>query len=85
MFEDDNFDDYNVDIQLSPERGRSPPASPSPLHGFPSPTGPTSSDASAVMSDASAVMQSEGEGMSQPSVQVFGGLLQSLAYHCPFF
>ena len=78
MFEDDNFDDYDVDIQLSPERGRSPPASPSPLHGFPSPTGHTSSD-------ASAVMQSEGEGMSQPSVQVFGGLLQSLAYHCPFF
>jgi len=67
MFEDDNFDDYDVDFQLSPERGWSPPPSLSPLHGFPSPTGPSS--------DASAVMQSEGEGMSQSSVQVFGGSL----------
>lgn len=67
MFEDDDIGDYDMDVQLSPERGRSPPTS--PFHGFPSPTGPPSSD-------ASAVLQSEGEegfgeGMSQSSVQVF--------------
>ena len=82
MFEDDNFDDYDVDIQLSPERGRSPPASPSHLHGFPSPTGPTSSDASAVGEANTVDTSSSEDSVSHSSESNFEGCNVVLPYQC---
>ena len=79
MFEEDD-EDYELEFQNSPLRGRSPP--PSPFHSFPSPTAPPSPDAS-VVGEANTVDTSSSEdSVSHSSESNFEGCNVVLPYQC---
>ena len=76
MFEED---DEDLDFQYSPQRGRSPPAS--PFHGFQSPTGLPSSDANAVGEANTVDTSSSEDSVSESSESNFEGC-NVLPYQC---
>ena len=77
MFEGD---DEDLDFQYSPQRGRSPPAS--PFHGFQSPTGLPSSDANAVGEANTVDTSSSEDSVSHSSESNFEGCNVVLPYQC---
>jgi len=74
------YEEDNLDFHYSPQRGRSPPAS--PFHSFPSPTGPPSSDASAVGEANTVDTSSSEDSVSDGSESNFEGCNVVLPYQC---
>ena len=74
------YEEDNLDFHYSPQRGRSPPAS--PFHSSPSPTGPPSSDASAVGEANTVDTSSSEDSVSDGSESNFEGCNVVLPYQC---